>query len=202
MDFTADFWTPVKHWAALWISMRHHLPWGVAFLFPCSSQIKPCFVSSHSLRPVVRKTGNLSISSSSSECWKGTRVKVSAVLASVPVQSCYKHLALPFFFFLPFIFLFFPFFPVLFSLSLPRYPLEVLHQMAEKPSLETLVLLPIYCCRQDHWSRIGRETGISPSKPCFSDPATTELQRDAVPSPPRPASTLSNSTEQLGSLKP
>lgn len=122
MDFTADFWTPVKHWAALWISMRHHLPWGVAFLFPCSSQIKPCFVSSHSLRPVVRKTGNLSISSSSSECWKGTRVKVSAVLASVPVQSCYKHLALRFFFFF-FSSFYFPFFPFLscpfFSLSPP-----------------------------------------------------------------------------------
>lgn len=143
MDFTADFWTPVKHWAALWISMRHHLAWGVAFLFPCSSQIKPCFVSSHSLRPVVRKTGNLSISSSSSECWKGTRVKVSAVLASVPVQSCYKHLALPFFFFFPSFY--FPFFPFLscpfFSLSLSsstlwKFCIKWLKSQVWKP----------YCC--------------------------------------------------------
>lgn len=116
MDLTPDFWTPMKHWAALWILMRHHLPWGVAFLCLCPSQIKLCFVSSHSLRPVVGKTGNLSNSNSSTSV--GRKPEWWCVLFwEVPVQSNYNPLLFPLFFF-SFIFLCLPFFPFL-SLSLP-----------------------------------------------------------------------------------
>lgn len=118
MELTPDFWTPMKHWAAFWISIRNHLPWGVVFLFPYPSQTKLFSLSSHKLRPVVGKTGNLSIPSSSSECWKGIRVVVSGVLGWVAVQSSYKHLALLPIFFLLFSFLSL-FFLFLLSLSPP-----------------------------------------------------------------------------------